>query len=97
MFCRLSLFRDRGLDNQQTRATALDLVTAAMILFNCRYLGRAFDELRRRAIRPTSGQISGLSSLGWDRTNLSGDHVWSDGLQLDSDGLMPLISSHGLA
>jgi TnpA family transposase len=47
-FHRLGRFRDRGLENQQTRAAALNLVTAAIILFNCRYLGRAVDELRRR-------------------------------------------------
>jgi hypothetical protein len=33
---------------QQTRAAALNLVTAAIILFNCRYLNRALAELRRR-------------------------------------------------
>lgn len=47
-FHRLGRFRDRGLDNQQTRAAALNLVTAAIILFNCRYLGAAVEELRRK-------------------------------------------------
>jgi hypothetical protein len=28
--------------------------------------------------------------LGWDRINLTGDYVWSDGIELDADGLMPL-------
>ena len=90
-FHRLGRFRDRGLENQQNRAAALNLVTAAIILFNCRYLGRAIDELRRRGVRLTDEQITGLSPLGWDRINLSGDYVWSDGLQLDADGFMPLI------
>src|SRR3546814_8613773 len=43
---RLGRFRDRGLENQQTRAAALNLVTAAIILFNCRYLGHAVEEMR---------------------------------------------------
>ncbi|KQQ17629.1 hypothetical protein ASF53_24485 [Methylobacterium sp. Leaf123] len=30
-----------------------------------------------------------LSPLGWDRINLTGDYVWSDRLNLGSDGLMP--------
>jgi len=47
-FHRLGGIRDCGLKNQQTRAAALNLVTAAIILFNCRYLGRAVDEMRRR-------------------------------------------------
>src|SRR3546814_12034692 len=47
-FHRLGRFRDRGLENQQTRAAALNLVTAAIILFHCRYLGHAVEETRRR-------------------------------------------------
>src|SRR3546814_133149 len=33
-FHRLGRFRDRALENQQTRAAALNLVTAAIVLFN---------------------------------------------------------------
>ncbi|MEF2071076.1 Tn3 family transposase [Consotaella aegiceratis] len=90
-FHRLGRFRDRGLENQKTRAAALNLVTAAIILFNCRYLGRALDELRRqgRSIDPTLQ--AQLSPLGWDRINLTGDYVWSDRLDLGADGLMSLL------
>ena len=35
-FHRLGRFRDRGLENQQLRSSALTLVTAAIILFNYR-------------------------------------------------------------
>ena len=92
-FDRLGRFRDRGLENQRTRAAALTLVTAAIILFNCRYLGRAIDELQRLngPIDPTL--IAQLSPLGWDRINLTGDYVWSDAIQLNTDGLMPLETS----
>lgn len=47
-FHRLGRFRDRGLENQQMRAAALNLVTAAIILFNFRYLDRAVGALRKR-------------------------------------------------
>lgn len=57
-FHRLGRFRDRGLENQHNRAAALNQVTAAIILFNCRYLGRAIDELRRRGVRLTDEQIA---------------------------------------
>lgn len=86
-FHRLGRFRDRGVENQQMRAAALNLVTAAIILFNCRYLDRAVGELRRRGTALDPAQ---LSPLGWDRINLTGDYVWSDGIELDADGLMPL-------
>lgn len=89
-FHRLGRFRDRGLENQQMRAAALNLVTAAIILFNCRYLGRALAELEKRGTKLDPTLISQLSPLGWDRINLTGDYVWSDGIELDADGLMPL-------
>lgn len=91
-FHRLGRFRDRGIENQQTRAAALNLVTAAIILFNCRYLGRVVDDMRDRGIPVDPATLSRLSPLGWDRINLTGDYVWSDQLDLDADGLMPLLA-----
>lgn len=89
-FHRLGRFRDRGHENQQTRAAALNLVTAAIILFNCRYLGRALGEMRARGMEFDETLISQLSPLGWDHINLTGDYVWSDNLKLGADGFMPL-------
>ena len=89
-FHRLSRFRDRGHENQQVRAAALNLVTAAIILFNCRYLGRAIGAMRSHGLVFDDKPVSQLSPLGWDHINLTGDYVWSDGLALDADGYMPL-------
>lgn len=91
-FHQLGRFRDRGLENQQTRAAALNLVTAAIILFNCRYLGRAVEEMRRLGTPIDPAMLARLSPLGWDRINLTGDYVWSEGIDLDADGLVPLLS-----
>ncbi|MCB8835847.1 Tn3 family transposase [Aurantimonas sp. VKM B-3413] len=91
-FHRLGRFRDRGLENRTTRAAALNLVTAAIILFNCRYLSRAIDELRRQGRSIDPALQARLSPLGWDRINLTGDYVWSDQLNLGADGLMPLLT-----
>ena len=90
-FHRLGRFRDRGLENQQLRSSALTLVTAAIILFNCRYLGRAVAELQRRGSPPDPALLPHLSPLGWDRINLTGDYVWSDRLEVDHQGLTPLL------
>ncbi len=92
VFHRLGRFRDRGIENQQTRAAALNLVTATIILFNCRYLGRAAEDMRHRGIPIDPAMLSRLSPLGWDRINLTGDYVWSDQLNLDADGVMPLLA-----
>jgi len=87
---RLGRFRDRGHENQQTRAAALNLVTAAIVLFNCRHLDRALASMRARGMIPDEALIAKLSPLGWDHINLTGDYVWSDALAFDHDGFMPL-------
>lgn len=89
-FHRLGRFRDRGHENQQTRAAALNLVTAAIILFNCRYLDRAVGALKLRGIAGHEEALRQLSPLGWDHINLTGDYVWSDRSNLDADGYLPL-------
>ena len=70
-------FRDRNHDQQSHRAAALNLVTACIGLFNCRYLGRAVDDLRRRGVDIDDKRLRRLSPLGWDHINLTGDYVWS--------------------
>ena len=89
-FHRLGRFRDRGQENQQTRAAALNLVTAAIILFNCRYLNRAVGALNLRAMPNHAEALLQLSPLGWDHINLTGDYVWSDSSNFDDDGFLPL-------
>jgi TnpA family transposase len=89
-FHRLGRFRDRGHENQQTRAAALNLVTAAIILFNCRYLDRAVSSLKISAGIGNEEALRQLSPLGWDHINLTGDYVWSDPAAFDADGFLPL-------
>jgi TnpA family transposase len=89
-FHRLGRFRDRGTENQQIRAAAVNLVTAAIILFNCRYLGRAVERLGSSAGTDIGASCSQISPLGWDHINLTGDYIFSDNAQLDDDGFLPL-------
>ncbi|WP_331377046.1 Tn3 family transposase [Sinorhizobium chiapasense] len=87
---RLGRFRDRSHENQASRAAALNLVTAAIILFNCRYLGRIIQVLRQRGKPFDEQMIPQLSPLGWDHINITGDYVWSDDLAVDDEGFLPL-------
>ena len=67
-FHRLGRFRDRSHESHVHRAAALNLVTAAIVLWNTRYLGRAldylhqtgerFDEQVLRRLSPLAGNIS---------------------------------------
>jgi hypothetical protein len=84
--------RDRSHERQSHRAAALNLVTACIGPFNCRYLGRAVDDLRRHGVAIDDQRLRRLSPLGWDHINLTGDYVWSDNPAYDADGMRSLNS-----
>ena len=89
-FHRLGRFRDRGAENQQLRAAGLNLVSAAIILYNCKNLARAAHALQARGQTGIEGLLGQISPLGWDHINLTGDYVFSDDAHLDQDGFLPL-------
>jgi TnpA family transposase len=89
-FHRLGRFRDRSHERQSHRAAALNLVTACIGIFNCRYLGRAVADLHRQGVAVDEHRLRRLSPLGWDHINLTGDYVWSDNPTNDAEGMRPL-------
>ncbi|MBV8506476.1 MAG: Tn3 family transposase, partial [Alphaproteobacteria bacterium] len=72
---RLGEIRDRTHENQQHRASGLNLLVTAIILWNTRYLERAVAALRQVADVPDD-LLAPLSPLGWEHINLTGDYVW---------------------
>lgn len=76
-FCRLGEMRDRSFENQFFRASGLNLLVAAIILWNTKYLGVAYADLRRQG-RPVNGDLlRHVAPLGWEHIGLTGDYVWS--------------------
>ena len=73
---RLGEIRDRTYENQQHRASGLNLVVTAIILWNTRYLERAVVALRQAAVDVPDELLAHLSPLGWEHVNLTGDYVW---------------------
>ena len=71
--------RDRSFESQAYRASGLNLLVAAIILWNTIYLERAFAELCRqgRDVRPELAKH--VAPLGWEHINLTGDYVWRPG------------------
>ncbi len=67
--------RDRSFEQQRYRASGLNLVTAAVVLWNSVYLEWAARALLRRAASDES-LLRYLSPLGWEHINLTGDYVW---------------------
>ena len=71
---RLGEIRDRTYENQQHRASGLNLLVTAIILWNTRYLERAVAALRQAEDVPDQ-LLTHLSPLGWEHVNLTGDYV----------------------
>ena len=72
-FNRLGEIRDRSFEQQRYRASGLNLVTAAIVLWNTVYLERAVSSLGAAA---DDNLLQYLSPLGWEHFNLTGDYVW---------------------
>ncbi len=70
---RLGEIRDRTYENQQHRASGLNLLVTAIILWNTRYLERAIATLRQVEDVPDQ-LLAHLSPLGWEHVNLTGDY-----------------------
>jgi hypothetical protein len=70
-FHRLGEIRDRSFENQRNRASGLNLVTAAIVLWNTVYLERAIAALNRHQ-QIDDALIASVAPLGWNHINLTG-------------------------
>ena len=78
-FNRLGELRDRTYENQRHRASGLNLVVAAIVLWNTVYREHAVQGLRKRGQATPDELLQHLSPLGWEHINLTGDYVWTAG------------------
>lgn len=97
-FNQLGEIRDRSYENQLHRASGLNLLVAAIILWNAVYLQRAVDHMSKQGRHPAPVDLAHLSPLGWEHINLTGDYHWETSLTLGPDQFRPLRTrSHALA
>ncbi len=75
-FNRLGEIRDRSFDQQSYRASGLNLVTAAIVLWNTVYIERAIEAQQEAGKSIDDELLQYLSPLGWEHINLTGDYVW---------------------
>ena len=68
----------------------LNLIVAAIILWNTRYLAPAFAELARRGHDVSPELIRHVAPLGWQHIALTGDYSWNLAAPLAPDALRPL-------
>jgi len=82
-FNRLGELRDRRFENQRYRASGLNLVVAAIVLWNTTYLERAVAGLAAHGHGVDDALLPHLSPLGWEHINLTGDYLWRQSKQVE--------------
>ncbi len=89
-FNRLGEIRDRSFEQQRYRASGLNLVTAAIVLWNTVYLERASNALRGHGQTVDDALLQYLSPLGWEHINLTGDYLWRSSAKIGAGKFRPL-------
>ncbi len=89
-FNRLGEIRDRSFEQQRYRASGLNLVTAAIVLWNTVYLERAVSALRGHGQAVDDSLLQYLSPLGWEHINLTGDYLWRSSSKIGAGKFRPL-------
>jgi len=87
---RLGELRDRSYENQRYRASGLNLVVSAIILWNTVYMERAVQALREDGRDIDETLLRHLSPLGWEHINLTGDYLWRSNAKIGAGKFRPL-------
>lgn len=88
-FHRTGRLHDHGIQAQSHRASALNLVASAIVLWNTTYLAAAIAHLENQGRPVPRDLLQHLSPLGWQHINLTGDYLWTDPV-LAEGNLRPL-------
>jgi len=72
----------------------LNLITAAIVLWNTVYIARAIEQLRADGESIDEDLLQYLSPLGREHINLIGDYVWSSLSKVKRGQFRPLRSHH---
>jgi len=94
-FNQLGEIRDRSFEQQRYRASGLNLVTAAIVLWNTVYLERATTALQGHGQKVDTSLLRYLSPLGWEHINLTGDYVWRSSAKIGAGKFRPLRPRSG--
>jgi hypothetical protein len=89
-FNKLGELRDRTHENQRHRASGLNLMVAAIVLWNTKYLVAA---TRQTGQIVSDEALAHLSSLKWEHINLTGDYHWRKDAGLRNRKSRPLRTS----
>ncbi len=76
--------------NERYRASGLNLVVLAIILWNTMYLERAINALRQHGIAFPDVLLPHVSPVGWEHINLTGDYTRQSNGRFAQGRLRPL-------
>ena len=89
-FNRLGELRDRSFEAQRHRASGLNLVVGAIILWNTVYLERAIGALRQQGRQIDESLLKHVAPVHWNHINLTGDYSWRQNKRVEKGGFRPL-------
>ncbi|HDR7612929.1 TPA: Tn3 family transposase [Bacillus mycoides] len=95
-FNRLGEIRDRSYEDQLHRASGLQLLILAIVLWNTVYISRAVDALRAKGVDIPEEYLQHISPLGWEHITLTGDYVWNLNQKTNFNNLRPLRDKNPL-
>ena len=87
---RQGRFTDRSLENQEYRASGLNLLIAAISYWNTIYLDRAVQYLGMIGAEFDAALLAHLSPMGWAHISLTGDYLWEQASRLPAGEFRPL-------
>ena len=94
-FNRLGEIRDRSFEQQRYRASGLNLITAAIVLWNTVYLERVTNAIITNGKIIDNEHLQYLSPLGWEHINLTGDYLWKNRVKVGAGKFRPLRATKG--
>ncbi len=81
---------DRSYEDQWHKASGLNLVVAAIIVWNTVYLAKAVETLQQAGQFIREEYLCHLSPLGWEHINMIGEYHWNLRLITTLENLRPL-------
>ncbi|GFM28735.1 Tn3 family transposase for insertion sequence element [Novosphingobium sp. PY1] len=81
---RQGRFTDRSIENQEYRASGLNLLIAAISYWNTLYVNRAAQHLRASGDTFDDALLAHLSPMGWAHVSLTGDYLWQNAKRIPS-------------
>ncbi|NRO98794.1 Tn3 family transposase [Paraburkholderia sp. NMBU_R16] len=88
-FNRLGQIRDRTFELQRHRASGLNLVVAAIMLWNTVYLERAVTARRAQGYQVDEALLKHVAPVHWNHVILTGDYNWRQNRRVEKGGFRP--------